>query len=169
MASAAPTSLHVVSSRLEPERIGALASCPEVQRAASLRELRAVLERVPDACPRTLDVHGHTTRGTCLLRLGDAVIDMLDGRVGSFFDELARDGVHRRAGIQRIRLVGCGTAATASGQLTLRLLARVLGVEVFGTTKPIQHRHYDARGLDPAFEHLLVASSRVPRRRPLAA
>jgi hypothetical protein len=131
----------------------------------SLHELRGVLEgraRAPGAIA-TLDLIGHSTRGHKLLRLGRTVIDMLDPSVERFFVALADDGL--LDDVAAVRLLGCETAVSPSGQRTIRTLGWTLGLPVYGTKKPLFKSHYDARGFDPAFGHVLVESTQL---RPFA-
>jgi len=58
-----------------------------------------------------------------------------------------------------LRLLGCETAVSPGGQRTLRLLARTLRVPVLGSTRPLLKSHYDERGFNPAFAHVLVEAS----------
>ena len=55
-----------------------------------------------------------------------------------------------------MRLLGCETAVSPSGQRTLRLLARTLGIPAFGAIKPLMKSHYDELGFNPAFAKVLV-------------
>jgi hypothetical protein len=61
-----------------------------------------------------------------------------------------------------LRLLGCETALSASGQRTMRLLAAALGMPVYGTCKRISRMHHDEQGFDPRFQHVLVEAA--PRR-----
>ncbi|MGE5285764.1 MAG: hypothetical protein ACM3ML_00880 [Micromonosporaceae bacterium] len=73
---------------------GRAARYVKLQHAASLTELRPVLEgRVRGTVsPATLDLIGHSTREHHLLRLGRTPINMLDPCVARFFCELAGSG-----------------------------------------------------------------------------
>ena len=76
-----PVPLNVASPDCAEEFFaGAAVRCVTLRHAASLAELREVLERCLDdlAQPLTLDLIGHSTRGHRLLRLGATPIDMLD-------------------------------------------------------------------------------------------
>jgi hypothetical protein len=121
--------LIVISPDAEGLFFGPVQRCAIVHRAASLFELREVLEgRLGGATPPfTLDLIGHSTRGHQLLRLGQAVIDMLDAAVAGFFQSIAHERLLPRLGIEAVRLLACGTAVTPAGRRTLRLLARTLG------------------------------------------
>jgi hypothetical protein len=137
---------------------GRVARCVNLRHAASLAELRAVLERHLDSveAPATLDLLGHSTRGHRLLRLGDTPINMLDRGVTRFFTALAESRLLPRLQIVAVRLLGCETAVTDAGQRTMRLLAHTLRLPVYGTLKPLLKSHSNATGFDPAFSHLLI-------------
>src|SRR5258707_7556017 len=116
---------------------GRAVRCVNMQRAASLAELRDVLERClgEPAAPRTLDLVGHSTRGHRLLRLGRTPVDMLNPHVASFFGALAQDGLLPWLQVTAVRLLGCETAVTDAGKRTIRMLAYTLGLPVLGTSK----------------------------------
>src|SRR5262249_28395381 len=111
---------------------GPIAHYPH-HRVGSLFELRGVLDALPDGAGRTLDLVGHSRRGTKLLALGTTTLDMLDRRVARFFAELAAGRVLARAGVVHVRLLGCETAVCPTGQRTIKMLARTLGMPAFGT------------------------------------
>jgi hypothetical protein len=140
---------------------GRAARCVHLQHAASLAELRDVLERrVDDAVsPATLDLIGHSTRDHHLLRLGGTSIDMLDPGVARFFRALAEARLLPRLQITAVRLLGCETAVTDAGQRTLRMLWQTLRLPVFGTQKPLLKSHSNTNGFDPAFAHILIEAS----------
>ena len=142
---------------------GRAARCVHLHHAASLAELRDVLERRLDdaVSPATLDLIGHSTREHHLLRLGATPIDMLDPGVARFFRALAEAHLLPRLQITAVRLLGCETAVTDAGQRTLRMLGQTLRLPVFGTTKPLLKSHSNAHGFDPAFAHILVESSNI--------
>jgi len=140
---------------------GPIAHYPH-HRVRSLFELREILDAIPASEERTLDLNGHSRRGTNLLALGTTTIDMLDRRVERFFARFVADGVIVRLGLVQVRLLGCETAVCPSGQLTIRRLARVLGVPVYGSRKRLMNAHYDGLGFDPCFTHLLVESAQLP-------
>lgn len=154
-------SLNIISPDAEGLFFGAVARCANLQRASSLDDLRAVLERRLDgpASPMMLDVIGHSTRDRHLLRLGDDRVDMLDPVVARFFRAVADAHLLPRLGVAAVRLLGCETAVSSGGQRTLRLLARTLGLPVFGATRPLMKSHYDERGFNPAFTRVLVEGS----------
>ena len=155
----APTSLNVASPDCaEAFFSGRAARCVNLYHAGSLAELGDVLEhRLDDvASPRTLDLIGHSTRDHHLLRLGNTPIDMLDPAVARFFQAVAEEHLLPRLRIVAVRLLGCETAVTDSGQRTLRMLGRTLRLPVYGTAKPIFKSHSNAEGFDSAFTHILV-------------
>jgi hypothetical protein len=84
---------------------------------------------------------------------------MLNPGIAHFFHTLAQDSLLPRLHIVALRLLGCETAVTESGQRTLRTLAQVLRVPVFGTLVPLLKSHSNADGFNPAFIHLLVEAS----------
>ena len=145
------------------ELFGAVARCADLHRANSLSDLRTVLEgRLGGpTSPITLDLIGHSTRDHHLLRLGDDRIDMLDPVVARFFRSIADDHLLSRLDVTAVRLLGCETAVSASGQRTLRLLRRTLGVPVFGAIRPLMKSHHDELGFNPAFAHILVEASEL--------
>src|SRR5213083_1983610 len=151
------TSLNIISPDVEELFFGAVARCTDLHRASSLADLRAVLERRLDGptSPITLDLIGHSTRDHHLLRLGDTAIDMLDTVVARFFRSMADDQLLSRLEVVAVRLLGCETAVSPSGKRTLRLLARTLGIPVFGAIKPLMKSHYDQLGFNPAFANVL--------------
>jgi hypothetical protein len=140
---------------------GPVVRCPH-HCVGSLFELRSLLDQLGVSSNRTLDLIGHSRRGTKLLALGRTTVDVLDRSVERFFVQLAADRVLARLGILQLRLLGCETAVCPTGQLTIRRLARTLGVSVYGTRKALMNSHYDERGFDPRFAHLLVESSQLP-------
>jgi hypothetical protein len=145
----------------EPFFAGRVSRCTHLDLVSSLPELRRLLEsrQAAAASPTTLDLIGHSTRHHHLLRLGDTAIDMLDPGVARFFRVLARDTLLAGLGVTAVRLLGCETAVTDSGQRTLRMLARIVGVPVYGTLVPLLKSHYNTHGFNSAFGHLLAESS----------
>jgi hypothetical protein len=140
---------------------GRAARCVELRRAASLAELREVLDGHQDdkLRPGALDLIGHSTREHHLLRLGQTPIDMLDRDVARFFRTMAEDRLLPRLRITAVRLLGCETAVTESGQRTLRMLAHTLRLPVYGSLKPLLKSHSAADGFDPAFSRILVEAT----------
>lgn len=157
-------SLAVLSTGAEQVLRDARQVCRTAHRVGSLGELRRVLEELAPAAagPRILDLLGHSTRSARLLRLGSTIVDMTVPAVARFFTDLAADRLLARHALVGVRLLGCATAAMPTGQLTIRLLARTLGVPVWGTRTPLLHAHYDDRGFDPRFAHLLIESAELP-------
>lgn len=107
--------------------------------------------------PRTLDLIGHSTPDRSLLILGDWVIDGTSSKVLSFFRGLVDEGVFARLGITAIRLLGCETAASATGRVTLTTLSEITELEVFGTSQMIDETSYATDGFHN--DHVLVSSS----------
>ncbi|HET7502189.1 MAG TPA: hypothetical protein VFK02_14325 [Kofleriaceae bacterium] len=105
---------------------------------------------------RDLDLIGHSTRVHHLLRIGATVVDLLDLGIRRFFEQLARDGLLGAVKVESVRLLGCETAVSPSGQRTLRTLAAILQLPVYGTRKRLSRFHYSAQGLQLQFRSLLV-------------
>jgi hypothetical protein len=143
---------------------GRYARCVELHHAATLADLRAVVVRRAGGAvgPATLDLIGHSTRHHHLLRLGDTPIDMLDPTVARFFRTLARDRLLGNAKILALRLLGCQTAVTEAGRRTVRMLAQVLRLPVYGTRVPLLKSHSTAAGFNAVFHHLLVEATQLP-------
>lgn len=157
------TSLNIVS-------IGALETVPEAmlraQRtvvATSLGDLVRALE-AERARPRSealaIDLIGHSTRDHQLLRLGGTVIDALDLGVLRTFEAIARTGILGELRAVCLRLLGCETARSPSGQRTMRILRSVLGVPVLGSRRRLSRMHHGALGFDPRFQRVLVKAAR---------
>jgi hypothetical protein len=53
-------------------------------------------------------------------------------------------------------LRGCSTARRPTAQRSLRRLAQILQVPVFGSTKDLLASHYTGDGFNPKFDHILV-------------
>lgn len=109
--------------------------------------------------PKTLDLIGHSTPSAALLTLGDWVIDARSPTVTAFFRELADHDVLPALGVTAVRLLGCMTAASPEGRATVRALADVLGLEVYGTTQLIYAAHYDRAGFRADCAHVLASAS----------
>jgi hypothetical protein len=129
---------------------------------ADLEQLFSSLLAVGTGTAKTLDLIGHSAQD-CLLQLGDWLIDATRPSVAAYFRGLADNDVLPRLGVTAVRLLGCHTAGTKRGRETIRTLARILGVEVYGATNFIGAMHYDAGGFVPAREYLLVASGDLQR------
>jgi hypothetical protein len=158
--------LNVMSPDAVPVFRGWVSQDSPVYLAASLPELRGVLESVrfrvdPLGRPRSLDLLGHSTDGHHLLRLGKTAIDMLDPAVATFFSTVATTDLLPALGIVSVRLLGCETAVTDEGHRTMRMLSRTLGLPVFGTLAPLLHNHWGQNGFEAAFGHLLVEVSEL--------
>ena len=106
-----------------------------------------------------VDLVGHSTRDHQLLRLGATVIDALDLGVLRFFEGIARSGRLREIGAVCVRLLGCETAMSPSGQRTMRILSATLGVPVYGSRKRLSRTHHTERGFNPVFQHVLVEAA----------
>lgn len=109
--------------------------------------------------PTTLDLIGHSTPDRSLLILGDWVVDGTSAKVLSFFRGLVDEGVFARLGITAIRLLGCETATSSSGRLTLVALSDLTELEVFGTSMMINETSYAADGFHN--DAVLVSSSEL--------
>src|SRR5262245_17647358 len=152
----------VLSPDAEPVFRRGVARYTTVYRAGSLLELRDVLESLrgqPYGGARSLDLLGHSTSGHHLLRLGRTPIDMLNPAVSRYFQGLAASELLPALGISAVRLLGCETAVTDAGHRTIRMLARALGMPVYGTLVPLVDRHWQGDLFNPAFAHLLVEAS----------
>jgi len=114
--------------------------------------------------PKTLDLIGHSTADSSLLRLGDWVIDATSPTVTAFFRELADHAVLPRLGVCAVRLLGCQTAETEQGRATLCALSDLLGLEVYGSTELIFASHYDRHGYKDERDFLLTSSTDVRRK-----
>lgn len=139
--------------------------CTDCMRANSVHDLPKILESLLGRVPRatTLDLSGHSTRGHHLLRLGGTVVDMLDLSIANAFRSLRWSQLLIALNVVAVRLLGCETAVTDSGQRTLRLLSNTLGLPVLGTRVPLIKSHYTAGGFDPAFSRILVDASSTDR------
>ena len=126
----------------------------------SLSEVRQALDahaaRPPAAV--TVDLLGHSTRDHKLLRMGGTVIDALDPRVRRFFEEIERSRVLQTMNAVSLRLLGCETGVSPSGLRTLRMLAEILGLPVFGSRKRLSKTHHTAAGFNPLFGSVLVVA-----------
>ena len=131
---------------------------------ARLDELPRVLEEQA-ACRRgaaialDIDLIGHSTRTHQLLRIGVTAIDTLDLGIRRFFEQLARTGLLGVVNAASLRLLGCETAVSPSGQRTLRTLAAILQLPVYGTRKRLLQSHYSAQGFQPQFRSILFEGS----------
>jgi hypothetical protein len=129
-----------------------------------LATLRAWAKTRPDTRPqpRTLDLIGHSTRDHQLLRIGDTPLDMTRPAVVNVFETIRTEKLLDRLGVTAVRLLGCSTAVFPTAQRTLRRLAHVLKVPVYGSIKPLHHAHYTADGFNPKFAQVLIESSQLP-------
>lgn len=167
-APVSPSRLSVVTSDADDQlrRIRDLISQPVVvDGRADVERVLNMLALDPDAnSPRTLDLIGHSTPDRSLLLLGDWVVDGTSSKVQSFFRGLVDEDVLARLGITAIRLLGCETAVSASGRLTLTELAEITGLEVLGTSMIIGETSYGPDGFTN--DHVLVSSDEL-RREPM--
>ena len=154
-------SLNVISSERDATLSGIATRCEHAYWIDSLDEIPDLLGRV-DRSADTLDLIGHSTRGHNYLRIAQTPIDMLDPHVRQSISRLRTSDALQRRGICRVRLLGCETAVTPAGQRTMAWLGKVLGVAVFGTTKPLAKSHYATAGFNPQFDHLLVEAGSLP-------
>jgi hypothetical protein len=159
--------VSVLCAEAEPLLLGVAERCRMAHRVTSLHEVRGLLDMLAaqgaQRLPDTLDLIAHSTRGHHFLRIGDA-IDMLDPVVDAFFRSVAADRLLPRLNVIGLRLLGCETAVGPCGQRTMQLLARVLGVPVFGTSKPLLKSHFDEDGFSPVFARCLLEASHLPTR-----
>jgi hypothetical protein len=153
------TALTVVSP--DAQSVFGAACSANWPRVGSLPELASTLDTVASNGPVTLELVGHSTRGARLLRLGSSVIDMLDPAVSRFFLALGWSGILARRGVTAVRLLGCETAGTEAGRLTIRMLSRTLRLPVYGARVPLRAVHSTVDGFDDAFAHLLVEASEL--------
>ena len=165
------THLRIVAGGVDPERSRLQAAMPDAISVASRSELEALLGRMLEAtseggasggaAERTLDLIGYATADK-LLAFGDWTIDAHDRSVVAFFRELAEHEVLPRLGIVAMRLLGSLTGATSRGMASLRTLAQLLGIGVYGTTELVYASHFN-RG---RFTGSLVASDADPTSTP---
>ncbi|HEY3803397.1 MAG TPA: hypothetical protein VGL61_12350 [Kofleriaceae bacterium] len=142
---------------------------PDAISVADRGELEVLFGRMVEASAagepagqgRTLDLVGYATPDK-LLAFGDWTIDANDRGVVAFFRELAEHEVLPRLGIAAVRLLGSLTGATTRGMAALRTLAKLLGVEVYGTTELVCATHFK----DGRFIGSLVASDADPTSTP---
>lgn len=136
----------------------------------SLREVRQAMDAFgarPPLPTVTVDLLGHSTRDHKLLRLGGTIIDALDPLVRRFFEEVERSQVLVAMNAVSVRLLGCETGVSPSGQRTLRMLADILGLPVLGSRKRLSKTHYTAQGFNAMFDPVLtVATPLRSRSRP---
>jgi hypothetical protein len=148
-------SLVFVSSTGEDVLQGTQPRLANARRVHSLDELAAQLATIElDDGPRTLDLVGHTTRAAKLMRLGTTILDLT---VPSVIDTIeGMTGSIKRCQIAAVRLLGCDSATTLPGQLTIKLLAHTWRVPVWGSRKMISKSHFHGDGLFPSFAPLLL-------------
>lgn len=124
-----------------------------VRRVDTLVALEHELGRTEHA--ESIDIISHSNGHDKLLAIGNEVLDSRRPAVMSMFARLARR--LRDNGVQRLRLLGCGTATREAGRRTIRDLARTLQpITVFGTTDMIGPRSFDRAGLRAQFSSVLI-------------
>jgi hypothetical protein len=166
--------LSVISQPLDGEIVSISRKLAQKVMVGGRSELEQVLcdlvsSQDTNPPPTTLDLIGHSTSDQSLLRLGYWVIDGGKLTVTAFFRELVDCDVLGRLGVTSLRLLGCETASTAQGKATLRVLADILGIEVFGTREMLSANHYDETGFRSECEYALVSSRNVTGCAPIAA
>jgi hypothetical protein len=162
-------SLNLVSPDALDTIPAAMRCAASTRIVASLDELHRALEDQAThprdaATALDIDLIGHSTRDHHLLRVGATVIDTLDLGVRRFFEQLARTGLLGAVNAASLRLLGCETAVSPSGQRTLRTLAAVLQLPVHGTRKRLFKSYYSAQGLQPQFRSVLFEGCPSGRR-----
>lgn len=161
MTAVEQTSLNFVSSDALEVIPGALRRDAHTTIVASLDDLARALEaHIPHPMlgtrpPIDLDLVGHSTRGHHLLRIGAIAVDALDLGVRRFFEQLAGRGLLASMNVASVRILGCETARSPSGLRTLRSLAAILRVPVYGTARRISRLHFTAQSFDPCFRSIL--------------
>jgi hypothetical protein len=124
-----------------------------------LGELLSEVERGAGVTRKTLDLIGHTRTSGALLALGDWVIDVANPTTTAFFRGLADHAVLPRLGIHAVRLLGCNTATTAQGRATIRKIAELLELEVWGANQLLCTGHWGAAGFLDQWSFLLVEAN----------
>lgn len=156
-------SLNLVSADALDTIPVAMQRAAETHVVASLDDLSRVLEAqaarrrgASSAFEIDIDIIGHSTRTHQLLRIGVTAIDTLDLGVRRFFEQLARSGWLGAVNAASLRLLACETAVSPSGQRTLRTLAAILQIPVYGTCKRLLKSHYSGQGFQPQFRSVLL-------------
>ena len=167
--------LSVVSAEPDHDLARTARTIAHSVRVGGRSELEALFGRLLAAtsgaaaiAPKALDLFGHATARTAQLRLGDWVIDADDPTVAAWFRQLAEREVLPRLGIRAVRLLACRTADTPAGRATVRALAVILGVEVYGTRQLLYDVHHDEHGFRDSWSCLLVSASELERGRDAA-
>lgn len=158
-----PTPLNIVSAQALETVPAAMLRAPTTFVATSLADVTRAIEAQrarPRVAALAIDLVGHSTRDHRLLRLGASTIDALDGGVLRFFERIAQSGILGDLRVVCLRLLGCETALSPSGQRTMRLLSAVLRIPVYGARKRLSRMHHTAIGFDPRFQHVLVEAAR---------
>ena len=119
------------------------------------------VDRGAEVSRKSLDLIGHTRTSAALLSLGDWVIDVANPTTTAFFRGLADHAVLPRLGVDAVRLLGCNTATTAAGRATIRKLAELLELEVFGASQLLCSAHWAAAGLRSEWSFLLAEARQL--------
>jgi len=126
-----------------------------------LGQLLGEVDRGATVARKTLDLIGHTRTSGALLALGDWVIDVASPTTTAFFRGLADHAVLPRLGVHAVRLLGCNTAITAAGRATIRKLAEVLELEVWGASQLLCSAHWGADGFRREWGFLLAEAGQL--------
>lgn len=164
-----PPSINLISVDALSVVRASVKAAPHSTVITSFGEVRRLLDLYaerPTAPAVTVDLLGHSTRDHQLLRMGGVVLDALDLRIRRYFEEIERCQVLKAINAVSLRLLGCETAVSPSGQRTLRLLAEILGLPVIGTLVRLGRTHYAEEGFNPRFEHVLVQAEPLRIRAP---
>lgn len=121
-----------------------------------LDAVRAAVAAATGAGPVSLDLYGHATRIHRHLRIGTDVLDLLVARVAAWARSLVADDLLARAGVARIRVLGCATAIGDAARASLVRLAAITRVPVWGTTRALLPAHLGPDGLRVDGRRLLV-------------
>jgi hypothetical protein len=126
-----------------------------------LGELLCEVEHGAEVAPKTLDLIGHTRTRGALLALGDWVIDVASQTTTAFFRGLAEHAVLPRLGIRAVRLLGCNTASTPQGKTTVKKLAELLELEVWGAHQLLCTSHWGPSGFLDQWSGLLAEARQL--------
>jgi len=113
---------------------------------------------------RSLDLFAHSAGKARSLILGGWTVSVDDPGLQAFAQMKA---TLKAIGVNRLRLIGCGTATTPGGQKTMSFLASALDLPVFGAiTDEIFQQDFDASGF--IADRKLRDHTSAPRARPEA-
>lgn len=128
-------------------------------RAGSLAELGATLERLRGCrlrrASRTLDLvahgdsNGYLVLGTSVLGPGSAEIESFARAHGEALHAL---------GFERLRLLGCYTAAGENARRAVAFVGQALRVTAFGCVDTVDETQFGVDGFLPKWESLLVSA-----------